>query len=106
MVRHSWRTRLKASVDKREVVALVARYLEEWKPAEIEALPEGAWPTAVHTPRGVIEHAVELARLHAAYECSGAGLPYLQEMLLFFTHAAVAITRLASVHAEAEKHGG
>ena len=101
MVRHSWRTHLKASTDEREVVAIVARYLREWKPDEIEALPRGAWPGHVTTPRAVIEHAVELARLHAGHEGDRASLAYLQEMLLFFTHAAVAVARLAAVRAEA-----
>lgn len=102
MVRHSWRTHLKAAADERAVVELVARYLAEWKPAEIEALPDGAWPTRLSTPRAVIGHGVELARLHAAQDAPGAGLAYLQEMLLFFTHAAVAITRLAAVRGEVD----
>lgn len=101
MVRHSWRTHLKASADEREVVAIVARFLGEWRPAEIRALPRGAWPAHVGTPRDVIEHGVELSRLHATHEGGGASLAHLQEMLLFFTHAAVAITRLAAVRAEA-----
>ena len=101
MVRHSWRTHLKATTDEREVVAIVARYLGEWKRAEIGALPEGAWPARVTTPRSVIEHSVELARLHAGHDCDRASLAYLQEMLLFFTHAAVAIARLSAVRTEA-----
>lgn len=101
MVRHSWRTHLKASTDERQVVAIVARYLREWKPAEIAALPEGAWPARVSTPRAVIEHSVELARLHAGHAGDRASLAYLHEMLLFFTHAAVAVARLSAVPMEA-----
>ena len=97
MVRHSWRTHLKAAADERAVVALVASFLAEWKPAEIESLPEGAWPTRVSTPRGVIDQSVHLARLHANSTTGGPGLAYLHELLLFFTHASVAITRLAAV---------
>lgn len=100
MVRHSWRTHLKASTDERGVVAVIARYLTEWRPAEVKALPPGAWPRRIDTARGVIDHAVELARLHAAYQGDGPGLAYLQELLLFFTHAAVAVTRLAAARAE------
>jgi hypothetical protein len=101
-VRHSWRTHLKSSLDEREVVALVTRYLAEWKRAEIQALPPGAWPPSIATPRAVIEHAVELARAHAAHDANAAtGLAQLQELLLFFTHAAVTITRLAAARAEA-----
>ena len=96
MVRHSWRTHLKAATDERAIVALVATYLGEWKPAEVESLPEGAWPTRLSTSGAVIEHSVKLAQLHAAFEGCGPGLAYLQEMLLFFTHAAVAATRLAA----------
>lgn len=106
MVRHSWRTHLKASTDEHAVVAIVARYLREWKPAEIDALPLGAWPEHVTTPRAVIEHGVELARLHAGHHGDRASLAYLQEMLLFFTHAAVAIARLAAVRAEAAQPAG
>ena len=101
-VRHSWRTHLKSSLDEREVVALVTRYLAEWKRAEIQALPPDAWPPSIATPRAVIEHAVELARAHAAHDANAAtGLAQLQELLLFFTHAAVTITRLAAARAEA-----
>ena len=96
MVRHSWRTHLKAAADERAVVALVGRYLAEWKPAEIESLPEGAWPTRVATARGVLEQSVRLAQLHAAI-AEAPGLGYLHELLLFFTHAAVTVTRLAAV---------
>ena len=105
MVRHSWRTHLKAAADERAVVDVVARYLAEWKPAEVEALPDGAWPTRLPTPRAVIEHAVQLARLHAAHDVARGGLAYLQEMLLFFTHASVAITRLAAVRGEVDCPG-
>ena len=41
-----------------------------------------------------------LSRLHAAAPLHGPGLAYLQEMLLFFTHAAVTATRLAAVEAD------
>ena len=101
-IRHSWRTHLKSSTDEREVVALVTRYLAEWRRAEIRALPPGAWPALIATPRAVIEHSVELARLHAAHDANAAtGLAQLHELLLFFTHAAVTITRLRAARAEA-----
>jgi hypothetical protein len=105
VVRHSWRTHLKAASDERAVVALVASYLAEWKPAEIESLPEGAWPTRISTPRGVIDQSVHLAQLHSASRAEGPGLAYLHELLLFFTHAAVTITRLAAMKRDTDCPG-
>jgi hypothetical protein len=94
MVRHSWRTQLKAASDERHVVSLVARYRSEWTPAEIEQLPHGAWADAPDTARGIVDHSVRLAVMHAHMDPGAPALAALQQLLLFYTHAAVAVTRL------------
>ncbi|HZZ94014.1 MAG TPA: hypothetical protein VFE23_15745 [Usitatibacter sp.] len=108
MVRYRWRTLLKAALDASDVVRLVERFVGEWSADEVLALPQAARPTAPRTARAVVDHSVELARLHATFDGPAQTLAGLQEMLLFFTHAAVAIVRLtasqtsasATAHAE------
>jgi hypothetical protein len=96
MIRKSWRTQLKAAADERDVLAIVGHFLAEWSNAEIAALPEGAWPGRICTREDVLSHAVTLAEIHARFDGAAAELPGLQELLLFFTHAAVRIAKIAT----------
>lgn len=95
VLRHSWRTQLKAAASEADVISVVQRYLAEWKPEEIESLPAGAWPADTTSPSAVVGHSVTLGRLHAEFQGAPGSLQPLQELLLFFTHAAVRMARVA-----------
>ena len=99
MVRQSWRTQLKSAADERDVLAIVRTFLGEWSKAEIDALPCGAWPSRIGNRADLLSHSVVLAGLHARFRGPGTALPGLQELLLFFTHAAV---RIAKIEAAAQ----
>lgn len=96
MVRRSWRTVLKSASTQGEVLAVASRFLGEWAAAEVARLPPGAWPSRVTTRADVLSHASVLGGLHARFAGPAAALPGLQEMLLFFTHAAVRIAQVGS----------
>ena len=102
MLRHSWRTQLKAAASAADVLSVVQRYLAEWKPEEIESLPAGAWPADVKSPSAVVGHSVTLGRLHAEFQGEPTALQPLQELLLFFTHAAVRMARVAALDSPEE----
>lgn len=95
MIRQSWRTQLKAATEERDVLLVVRHFLAEWSKAEIAALPAGAWPARIATRQDLLSHAVVLAEIHGRFDGAAGGLPGLQEMLLFFTHASVRIAKLA-----------
>ncbi len=99
MVRHSWRTELKAATAESDVLAVVQRYLHEWSEAEIAALPSGAWPRPPRSRRELLAHGMKLAELHAEYAGTSPALRLLQELLLFLTHAGVRISQLAALEA-------
>jgi hypothetical protein len=96
MIRQSWRTQLKAAADERDVLAIVRHFLAEWTKAEIAALPAGAWPGRISSREDVLSHAVTLAEIHGRFDGAAGGLPGLQELLLFFTHAAVRIAKIGA----------
>jgi hypothetical protein len=96
MIRQSWRTQLKAAAEERDVLAIVRHFLAEWTKGEIAALPAGAWPSRISSREDVLSHAVTLAELHGRFDGAAGGLPGLQELLLFFTHAAVRIAKIAA----------
>ncbi|HEX6632787.1 MAG TPA: hypothetical protein VF038_02400 [Usitatibacter sp.] len=95
MIRRSWRTQLKASTSQEAVLTVVSRYLDEWRPEEISALPHGAWPASLRTRADVLAHALKLNTMHASFDGDPRGLAGLQELLLFFTHASVRCNQLA-----------
>ena len=94
MVRRSWRTALKSASTQGEALAVVAHFLGEWTAPEIDRLPPGAWPSRLTTRADVLSHAAVLAGLHSRFAGPAAALLGLQEMLLFFTHAAVRIAQV------------
>jgi hypothetical protein len=96
MVRQSWRTELKAAQSERDALGVVRAWLGEWSQGEIAALPPHAWPGRIDDRADVLAHAAVLAGLHACFEGNGGELRGVQELLLFFTHAAVRIARIAS----------
>jgi hypothetical protein len=96
MIRHSWRTQLKAAAREKDVLAVVRGYLAEWSQGEIAQLPPGAWPARISGRADILAHAALLAGVHARFDGSPSALPGLQEMLLFFTHAAVRTAKLGS----------
>src|SRR5690242_10320785 len=95
VIRRSWRTALKNASTEKDVLAVVAGFLSEWSPMEIALLPAGAWPARIASRRDLLAHAAALAPLHARFEDHWEALRGLQELLLFMTHAAVAIARIA-----------
>jgi hypothetical protein len=95
VIRRSWRTQLKASTSQEAVLTVVSRYLDEWRPEEISALPHGAWPASLRARADVLAHALKLNTMHASFDGDPRGLAGLQELLLFFTHASVRCNQLA-----------
>lgn len=96
MIRFRWRTSLKQASTEEQVLLLVHEYLDEWRDDERAALPPAAWPKGIHTAKDVTDWTFRLGELHTEYDGASAGLQRLQELWLFFTHAAVRITQLRS----------
>lgn len=99
MIRRSWRTQLKASTTQQAVLTVVSQFLDEWSPTEVAMLPPDAWPGPLASRNDVVQHALRLSRLHADLSGSTHGMPGVQELLLFFTHASVRISQLAALAA-------
>ena len=102
MVRQSWRTELKRAASEKDALGVVRAWLAEWSQGEIAALPPHAWPGRIRDRGDVLAHAATLAGLHARFDGNAGELPGLQELLLFFTHAAVRIARIAAEAAAAD----
>ena len=102
MIRQSWRTELKRAASEKDALAVVRAWLAEWSQGEIAALPAHAWPSRIRDRGDVLAHAATLSGLHARFDGSAGELPGLQELLLFFTHAAVRIARIAAEEAAAD----
>jgi len=96
VIRRSWRTQLKAATTQQAVLAVVSQFLDEWSPQEVAVLPADAWPSAPTSRNDVVQHALRLGRLHADLNTAARGLAGVQELLLFFTHASVRISQLAT----------
>ena len=99
MIRRSWRTQLKAATTQQAVLTVVSQFLDEWSPNEVSMLPPEAWPRALASREDVVQHALRLGRIHAEVSGMSRGLPGVQELLLFFTHASVRISQLAALAA-------
>lgn len=100
MIRHRWRTHLKSAVTEEAVVALVGDYLREWDPQEIASLPEGCWPGRIGDRSEIMSCMFRIGEIHSRFRGSPAALMRLQELLLFFTHAAVRVTQIAAAGGE------
>jgi hypothetical protein len=96
VIRHRWRTHLKNASTQEAVVGLVRDYLEEWEPAEIESLPPGCWPGPIRERSDIMACMFRIGEIHSHFRGSAAALLRLQELLLFFTHAAVRVTQIAA----------
>ena len=96
MIRHRWRTHLKSATTEEAVVALVRDYLGEWDAEEIASLPESAWPGAIADRGDIMSSMFRIGEVHSKFRGSAAALMRLQELLLFFTHAAVRVTQIAA----------
>ena len=96
MIRHRWRTHLKSASTQEAVVALVGDYLREWGPEEIAALPPGSWPGAIGDRSDIMSCMFRIGEIHSRFRGAPASLMRLQELLLFFTHAAVRVTQIAA----------
>lgn len=105
MIRHRWRTHLKSAVTEEAVVTLVGDYLREWRPEEIESLPRGCWPGRIGDRSGIMACMFRIGEIHSRFRGPPAALLRLQELLLFFTHAAVRVTQIAAAadHAPANE---
>ena len=97
MIRRSWRTHLKATTTQEAVLTVVSQFLDEWTPGEISLLPPEAWPQPITSRSALLAHAFRLGRMHSEFQGPSESLFGLQELLLFFTHAAVRITQLATL---------
>lgn len=94
MIRFRWRTSLKQATDEPQVLRLVHEYLDTWRNEERACLPPAAWPTDISSARDVTRWTFRLGELHSEYHGDAEGLKRLQELWLFFTHAAVRLTQL------------
>lgn len=110
MIRHRWRTHLKSATTERAVVALVGDYLREWDTEEIGSLPPGCWPDRIRERADIMSWMFRIGEMHSRFRGASASLMRLQELLLFFTHAAVRVTQIAAAaehpaaNDTAEKH--
>jgi hypothetical protein len=96
VIRHRWRTHLKSAATEDDVVALVRNYLGEWDPDEIESLPPHTWPGEVRDRADIMSWMFRIGEVHSKFRGNSASLMRLQELLLFFTHAAVRVTQIAA----------
>ena len=96
MIRHRWRTHLKTATTEAAVVDLVHGYLGEWTAQEIRSLPDAAWPGAIQDRSDIMTWMFRVGEVHARFRGDAASLARLQELLLFFTHAAVRVTQIAA----------
>jgi hypothetical protein len=96
VIRHRWRTHLKSAATEAAVVDLVQAYLAEWTPQEIRSLPGAAWPGKIQNRADIMSWMFRVGEVHAHFRGDAASLARLQELLLFFTHAAVRVTQIAA----------
>jgi hypothetical protein len=96
VIRHRWRTHLKSATTAQAVVALVRDYLGVWDREEVASLPDEAWPTAIRNRSDIMSWMFRIGEIHGKFRGSAAALMRLQELLLFFTHAAVRVTQIAA----------
>jgi len=96
VIRHRWRTHLKAATTEQAVVAMVRDYLREWDAEEVASLPPGTWPAPVRDRSDIMSWMFRIGEIHGKFRGSAAALMRLQELLLFFTHAAVRVTQIAA----------
>jgi hypothetical protein len=87
---------LKSATTEAAVVALVGDYLGEWDAEEIASLPASAWPNEVRDRADIMSNMFRIGEVHGKFRGSAAALMRLQELLLFFTHAAVRVTQIAA----------
>lgn len=107
MIRHRWRTHLKSAATEEAVVALVGDYLREWDRDEIASLPPACWPGRIRDRSDILSCMFRIGEIHSKFRGTAASLMRLQELLLFFTHAAVRVTQIASAveHPSANDEG-
>jgi hypothetical protein len=96
VIRHRWRTHLKAATTEAAVVDLVRGYLGEWTAQEIRSLPGAAWPARIQDRSDIMSWMFRVGEVHARFRGDSASLARLQELLLFFTHAAVRVTQIGA----------
>jgi hypothetical protein len=96
VIRHRWRTHLKSATTEQAVVALVRDYLGEWDREEVASLPDAAWPTTIRSRTDIMSWMFRIGEIHSKFRGPAAALMRLQELLLFFTHAAVRVTQIAA----------
>jgi hypothetical protein len=94
VIRHRWRTHLKNAATEQDVVDLVQGYLREWRVDEIRSLPGPAWPGKIADRGDIMFWMFRVGEVHAKFRGDAAALARLQELLLFFTHAAVRVTQI------------
>lgn len=107
MIRHRWRTHLKSASTEEAVVGLVGDYLREWDREEIESLPPSSWPATIRNRADIMSWMFRIGEIHGKFRGPAAALMRLQELLLFFTHAAVRVTQIAAAadHPPANEEG-
>lgn len=96
MIRHRWRTHLKSATTEDAVVSLVRDYLGEWDPEEVDSLPPHVWPGEIRDRADIMSWMFRIGEVHGKFRGASTALMRLQELLLFFTHAAVRVTQIAA----------
>jgi hypothetical protein len=96
VIRYRWRTHLKNAATEAAVVELAQGYLAEWTAQEIRSLPGAAWPGKIRDRADIMSWMFRVGEVHAHFRGDAASLARLQELLLFFTHAAVRVTQIAA----------
>ena len=90
-MRHYFLRLLAATPSEQAVVNVAVRYLAEWKPSELAAIPATCRPGLVRDAEDIADAAYALTR--GRIESSGSQ-PLLEEMEAFFAHACARISEL------------
>ncbi|HSN19282.1 MAG TPA: hypothetical protein VLS49_01305 [Usitatibacter sp.] len=87
---------MKSATTEEGVVALVRDYLGEWDREEIASLPPSTWPAEIRDRADIMSWMFRIGEIHSRFRGPAAALMRLQELLLFFTHAAVRVTQIGA----------
>jgi len=90
-MREDFLTLLASTASEQSVVNLAGRYLAEWTPRELAAIPAAARPGAVRDVEELADTAFALTK--ARIESSGDN-PLLEEMEAFFARACTRVSEL------------
>ncbi len=90
-MRSEYLERLSTAAKEHEVIELVERFLMQWSPQELAAIPRDCRPGRIGDQEELADAAYELTKARIA-RCGGD--PLLVEMETFFAHACARLSEL------------